>query len=89
MKQSGLSKEIYWGWETNRGRFFTFGGCCSIDKLYRTEGFTWFPQEMPTTEEYREGWENLERAGFQVDYITGAHRSAGDRGGDGLRRIFG
>lgn len=50
-------------------RFFTFGGAYSIDKMYRTEGVSWFPEEIPTRAEYEEGWNNLEKAGFQVDYI--------------------
>ena len=51
-------------------RFFTFGGAHSIDKNYRTEGLSWFPEEIPTKEEYEEGWDNLEKAGFKVDYIV-------------------
>ena len=50
-------------------RFFTFGGAYSIDKAYREEGISWFPEELPNREEYEEGWKNLEKAGFQVDYI--------------------
>ena len=50
-------------------RFFTFGGAYSIDKPYRTEGFSWFPEEMPSRAEYEEGWVNLEKAGYKVDYI--------------------
>lgn len=50
-------------------RFFTFGGAYSIDKMYRTEGVSWFPEEIPIRAEYEEGWNNLEKAGFQVDYI--------------------
>ena len=50
-------------------RFFTFGGAFSIDKMYRQEGFSWFPEEIPSKEEYEEGWSNLEEAGFRVDYI--------------------
>lgn len=50
-------------------RFFTFGGAHSIDKHYRTEGISWFPEEIPTKEEYEEGWNNLEKVDFQVDYI--------------------
>lgn len=49
--------------------FFTFGGACSIDKMYRTEGLSWFPEEIPTRAEYEEGWYNLEKANFKVDYI--------------------
>ena len=50
-------------------RFFTFGGAYSVDKEYRTEGMDWFPEELPSEEEYEEGWRNLERNGFAVDYI--------------------
>ena len=50
-------------------RFFTFGGAYSVDKMYRTEGLSWFPEEIPTREEYEEGWDHLEQIGFQVDYI--------------------
>ena len=49
--------------------FFTFGGAYSIDKMYRTEGISWFPEELPNYEEYEEGWHNLESCGFKVDYI--------------------
>ena len=49
--------------------FFTLGGAYSVDKMYRTEGISWFPEEMPNREEYEEGWHNLEKANFQVDYI--------------------
>ena len=49
--------------------FFAFGGAYSIDKMYRTEGVSWFPEEMPTCAEYEEGWHNLEKADFKVDYI--------------------
>lgn len=33
-------------------RFFTFGGAYSIDKNYRTEGITWFPEEIPTRADF-------------------------------------
>lgn len=64
-------------------RFFTFGGAYSIDKAYRAEGISWFPEEMPNREEYEEGWNNLERVGFQVDYIlthTGPREIAASMG---------
>ena len=50
-------------------KIFTFGGAYSIDKMYRTEGISWFPEEVPSREEYEEGWNNLEKAEFEVDYI--------------------
>ena len=37
--------------------------------MYRVEGLTWFPEEMPCREEYEEGWKNLEKNDFRVDYI--------------------
>ena len=55
--------------EIDGKEFFTFGGAYSVDKMYRTEGITWFPEEIPSKEEYEEGWKNLEKADFQVDYI--------------------
>lgn len=50
-------------------KFFTFGGVYSIDRLYRREGISWFSEEIPSKEEYEEGWKNLERNHFCVDYI--------------------
>lgn len=50
-------------------RFFTFGGAASHDKAYRKEGASWWKQEMPTPEEYAEGWRNLARVGNKVDII--------------------
>lgn len=55
--------------EIDGTRFFAFGGAYSIDKMYRREGLSWFPEEMPTRAEYEEGWHNLEKADFKVDYI--------------------
>ena len=49
--------------------FFTFGGAYSVDKMYRREGVSWFPQELPDREEYAEGWDNLENHDFRVDHI--------------------
>lgn len=49
--------------------FFTFGGAHSIDRSVRIEGFDWFPQEIPSREEYEEGLDNLEKHDYQVDYI--------------------
>ena len=49
--------------------FFTFGGAYSTDRNYRVEGVSWWPQEIPTHEEYEEGWNNLKKVDFKVDYI--------------------
>ena len=53
----------------NETKFFTFGGAYSIDKWHRTKGITWFPEELPTKKEMEEGWYNLEKVDFKVDYI--------------------
>lgn len=49
---------------------FTFGGATSIDREWRTEGKSWWKQEVPTREELAEGLANLERYGNKVDYIV-------------------
>ncbi len=49
--------------------FFVFGGGNSIDKGSRTPGISWWSEEMPSTEEYEEGQQNLEKHGNKVDYI--------------------
>lgn len=50
-------------------KFFTFGGGLSIDKQYRTEGKSWWSQEIPTREEVDIGLNNLQQHDFTVDYI--------------------
>lgn len=49
--------------------FFTFGGGRSVDSKTRIEGVSWWRQEMPTNMEYEEGLTNLEKWGYNVDYI--------------------
>ena len=48
---------------------FTFGGAYSIDKAFREEGKSWWPQEMPSEEEYDQAWKNLQDHGWRGDYI--------------------
>lgn len=50
-------------------RIFTFGGGYSIDKYRRQENISWWPQEMPSDEEYLNAEENLNKAGYQVDFV--------------------
>ena len=50
-------------------KFFTFGGADSVDKHYRKEGISWWPQERPTDEEFVEGMENLEKHNYSIDYV--------------------
>ena len=50
-------------------KFFTMGGAESHDKIYRKEGISWWPREMPSNDEYEEGLANLDKVNNQVDYI--------------------
>ena len=36
---------------------------------FRVLGHSWWPEEMPSEEEYAEAEANLERAGWSVDYV--------------------
>ncbi len=50
-------------------KFFFFGGAHSNDRDSRIQGLTWFPEEIPSDDEYEEGLANLEENDFKVDYI--------------------
>lgn len=49
--------------------FFTMGGASSHDKEYRTEGISWWPEELPSTKEYNEALKNLKKNQYHVDFI--------------------
>ena len=49
--------------------FFTMGGADSVDKDWRTPGKSWWPEEMPSNDEYEEAIQNLKLHNHQVDYI--------------------
>ena len=50
-------------------KFFCFGGAKSIDKEWRVEGLSWWPEEMPSKAEMDYGLVTLEKHDFKVDYI--------------------
>ncbi len=50
-------------------KIFTFGGAYSIDKYMRTPHRSWWPQEMPSDDEKKEGIINLKKVNNKVDYI--------------------
>lgn len=50
-------------------RFFTMGGAKSHDTDHRINHLSWWQQELPSDEEYCEALQNLDRCGWQVDYI--------------------
>ena len=58
--------EVY---ELEGKKIFTFGGGYSIDRYVRVNGKSWWPDEMPSEDEYARAEENLQRCGRQVDYI--------------------
>lgn len=49
--------------------FFVMGGANSIDKYLRKEGISWWAKEMPSDEEYEEGFHNLRAHDDKVDYV--------------------
>ncbi len=53
----------------NNKKYFTFGGGRSADKARRIEGISWWKQEMPSKEEYKEAIYNLNKNNWSVDYI--------------------
>ena len=48
---------------------FSFGGGTSIDRGWRVQGRSWWPQEIPSLEEYDEAIKNLKEHSFKVDFI--------------------
>lgn len=50
-------------------KVFTMGGARSIDRAYRREGVSWWPQEMPSEEEITRARQNLALNDNQVDLI--------------------
>ncbi len=48
---------------------FTMGGGYSIDRSRRDRGSSWWPEEMPSAEEYETARKNLLAAGMRVDTV--------------------
>lgn len=53
----------------NNFSFFVMNGAASIDKAYRKEGISWWPQEIPSYQEFEYAAENLQAHNMKVDYI--------------------
>ena len=54
--------------------FYTMGGATSHDRGpavgdTKSVGKFWWPEELPSEDEYTEARETLERAGWEVDYV--------------------
>lgn len=50
-------------------RLFVFGGGESLDRDRRTEGESWWPQEIPTPADLARGLARLKAVGGEVDYV--------------------
>lgn len=50
-------------------KFFAMGGAESHDKEYRTEGESWWRQELPSKEEYSHALDTLKRNDFRTDHV--------------------
>lgn len=51
-------------------KIFAMGGAYSRDKAMRRAGYSWWSEELPTNEEYKEAAANLKAHDFKVDYIV-------------------
>ena len=49
--------------------FFTMGGAYSIDRYVRTEGISYWKEELPNNDEYHEASASLESCNYSIDYI--------------------
>ena len=50
-------------------KFWTMGGATSTDKENRQEHISWWKEEIPNSNEMREGLDNLRKHNNEVDYI--------------------
>lgn len=53
----------------NEKKFFIMGGASSHDKEWRKEGISWWPEELPNAEEYKNALDKLEEHHNTVDYV--------------------
>ena len=58
--------EVY---EIEGKKIFVMGGAQSVDKLTRTEGIDWWRDELPTKADEDNAFENLDKHGWDVDYV--------------------
>ena len=49
--------------------FFVMGGATSLDKMFRTPHETWWEEEEPSEDDFRNALENLQKHNNQVNYI--------------------
>ena len=49
--------------------FLVMGGAASVDRAWRTEGMSWWPEELPSHAEGERLFASLEAAGGRVDHV--------------------
>lgn len=69
-----ITKDIYhlergYIFEIYGKKFFVCGGATSIDKAYRTEYTSWWPQENISNEDFERSIENLAKHNNSVDFV--------------------
>ncbi len=50
-------------------KFFTMGGAYSIDRYMRKKDFSYWDEELPSNEEYKEATKTLKQNSMEFDYI--------------------
>lgn len=49
---------------------FTMGGATSVDREWRIEGYSWWPEELPSEKEIKYAREMLDSVYWEVDYVV-------------------
>lgn len=73
-------------------KVFTYGGASSVDKKYRIPGISWWPEEVPTQEEFERGLQSIvDLKEKRVDFVIShaAPRQALGIVQEGLEKEFG
>ncbi|MCH5196363.1 MAG: metallophosphoesterase [Oscillospiraceae bacterium] len=69
---SGKLRQLMRGqvYEIAEKTVFAFGGGRSDDSADLDEGRNWWRREIPSDDEFKAGTENLEKAGYKVDFVV-------------------
>lgn len=73
-KVGKYAENIFWlkrgeVYEVEGKSILTFGGAFSVDRVYRTEGVDWFPEEQFSSLEFENLSNNIEKYNNKFDYI--------------------
>jgi len=55
--------------EIDGKKFFTFGGAYSRDRYLRIKDLSYWEEELPSDDDYKEANKNLKKHGYKVDYV--------------------